>query len=312
MGAPAVVSLFSGAGGLDLGFMQEGFDLVWANDFEADAVETYRANIGNHIVLGDISRIPVKEIPGCNVIIGGFPCQGFSQANTHKVVDDKRNLLYRQYLRVLRSKRPEVFVAENVRGILSLEGGTAIKRIVSDFTETGYRVQHRLLNAADYGVPQTRQRVIIVGVRSDVERDFSYPEPTHAKDGRGGLPAWMSMRDALSEIPDPDGADAGTVPNNEYSRYKVAPRNYTGHRLSDPNKPSPTILARGNGGGGVCAIPHYSGTRRLSVRESATIQTFPTDFVFHGRLGSCYRQVGNAVPVLLARAVARQVKAVLE
>ena len=123
MATPTVVSLFSGAGGLDLGFKLAGFELLWANDIDSDAVETYRENIGDHILLGDVSDISVDEIPECDVLIGGFPCQGFSQANTHKVEHDERNQLYRQYLRVLEAKRPKIFVAENVRGILSLEGG---------------------------------------------------------------------------------------------------------------------------------------------------------------------------------------------
>ena len=311
MATPTVVSLFSGAGGLDLGFKLAGFELLWANDIDSDAVETYRENIGDHILLGDVSDISVDEIPECDVLIGGFPCQGFSQANTHKVEHDERNQLYRQYLRVLEAKRPKIFVAENVRGILSLEGGSAIRKIVSDFEVAGYQVQYRLLNSADYGVPQTRRRVIIVGVREDIDREFAYPAPTHSANGEKGLRRWVSMREALADVPDPDGPDADLVPNNVYSRYKVVARNYTGHRLSDPEKPSPTILARGNGGGGVCAIPHYDGQRRLSVHESALIQSFPADYRFYGALNSCYRQVGNAVPVRMAKAIAESVKKVL-
>ena len=304
---PRVVSLFSGAGGLDLGFKLAGFDLVWANDFDKDAVETYRANIDKHCVCADISEVSTDDIPDCDVMIGGFPCQGFSMANTKRNVLDKRNTLYLQYIRVLKAKKPKFFVAENVKGILTLGKGEVIKAIVSDFAEVGYKVVYRLLNAADYGVPQTRQRVIIVGVRNDLDVEFSYPKPTNSKNGENGLPRWVSVREAIDGLPDPDGPDADTVPNNEYSQYKVKPRNYTGHRVTDPDKPSPTILARGNGGGGVVAIPHYNGLRRMTVRESATVQTFPIDFVFHGTRGSCYRQIGNAVPVLLARQIAFQI-----
>lgn len=132
------------------------------------------------------------------------------------------------------------------------------------------------------------------------------PKPTNSKEGKNGLPRWISVQEAIKDIPDPDGPDADSVPNNEYSQYKVKPRNYTGHRITDPDKPSPTILARGNGGGGVVAIPHYNGLRRMTVRESATVQTFPLDFRFYGSRGSCYRQIGNAVPVLLAQKIAEQ------
>lgn len=306
-----MASLFAGAGGLDLGFENAGFDVVWANDIDSDAVATYRNNISDHIILGDVAAIKADEIPDCDVLIGGFPCQGFSLANKKRSVNDERNSLYTEYVRVLKAKKPKVFLAENVKGILSLDQGEVLKCIISDFEEAGYRVQYRLLNAADYGVPQNRLRVIIVGVREDIGKVFAYPEPTHSKAGEKGLPPWLTMKEALSNIPDPDSSRADSVPNNIYSHYKIKPRNFTGHRVSDPDKPSPTILARGNGGGGVCAIPHYNGKRRLSVRESASIQTFPLEFEFIGKMNSCYRQIGNAVPVLFATRLAEQVMKVL-
>ena len=303
-----VVSLFSGAGGLDLGLIEAGHKIVWANDFDADAVETYRKNIGDHIVLGDIKGIAADQIPDCDIVVGGFPCQGFSVANAKRNTLDERNQLYKEFLRVLDAKAPKYFLAENVKGILSLGKGEVIKAIVKDFENVGlgYKVVYKLLNAANYGVPQTRQRVIIVGVRSDLDVDFEYPEPTNSKTGENGLPVWVSVSQAIGHFPDPD--EPNDVPNHVYSKYKVKVRNFTGHRQTDPDKPSPTILARGNGGGGVCAIPHYNGLRRMTVRESASVQTFPEDFVFVGRLNSCYRQVGNAVPVKLAFEIGRQFK----
>ena len=300
------------AGFKEAGFKEAGFDLVWANDFDADAVETYKTNIGDECVLGDISNISSDDIPNCDVIIGGFPCQGFSMANTKRHVLDERNSLYLEYVRILKDKRPKAFVAENVKGILSIGKGEVIKAIIEDFTNVGYRVKYKLLNAADYGVPQTRMRVIIVGIRSDLNVDFEFPEPTHSKNSANGLPNWVSVKEALEHLPDPDGDNAHSVPNNEYSQYKVTTKNFTGHRVTNPNLPSPTILARGNGGGGVVAIPHFSGNRRMTVRESAAIQTFPDNFLFSGTRGSGYRQVGNAVPVLLARTIAKQLLIKLE
>ena len=299
-----VVSLFSGAGGLDLGFIQAGHDVVWANDIDSDAVATYRENIGDHIWLGDVKDLDTDEIPDCDIIIGGFPCQGFSVANTSRSVLDERNQLYKEYLRILQAKKPKFFVAENVKGILSIGKGEVIKAIVADFERAGYTVQYRLLNAADYGVPQTRQRVIIVGVRSDLDFEYVYPEPSHSKTAAEGRLPWVTVSEAIGGLPDPD--EPNDVPNHTYSKYKGKVRDFTGHRQTDPNKPSPTILARGNGGGGVCAIPHYNGMRRMTVRESASVQTFPCDYHFVGRINSCYRQVGNAVPVLLARRIAQQ------
>lgn len=288
-----IISLFSGAGGLDLGMIEAGHKIIWANDIDEDSCSTYAMNIGKHIVCKDIADVNLDEIPDCEVVIGGFPCQGFSLANLIRDPNDVRNQLYRHFLRIVTGKRPKYFIAENVRGILSLDNGNAIKRIVKDFADAGYRVKYRAFNTADYGVPQTRVRVIIVGTRSDLpdELDFQFPEPTRDKTN------WVSISEALNGIPEPDDP-MSTLKNHVYSKYKVTNRNFTGHRITDPDKPSPTILARGNGKGGVCAIQHPMNHRRMSVRESAIIQTFPLEFEFVGSMGSMYRQVGNAVPVL--------------
>lgn len=305
---PRVVSLFSGAGGLDLGFVQMGFNIVWANDIDESAVATYRENIGDHILLGDVSKVPIEEIPECDVLIGGFPCQGFSEANTSRRLDDERNQLYQQYLRVLSAKHPKVFIAENVRGILTIGGGAAISQIVSDFEDAGYQVEYRLLNAADYGVPQVRRRVIIAGVRKDISEGFSYPVPTNDRDQREGLAPWVSIRDALAPIPDPDGPNSDLVPNNTYSKYKMVMNGYLGKRPLDPDKPAPTVTARGDRRGGVVVLPNPLRERRMTVRELATIQDFPLDYHFCGTQTDCYRQIGNAVPVGLSRAIASSVK----
>lgn len=308
-----IVSLFSGAGGLDLGLIESGHDVIWANDIDIDAVETYKKNIGHEIVLGDISAIPSKQIPDCDVVVGGFPCQGFSQANMLRFEDDERNRLYLEFLRVIRDKKPMFFLAENVRGILSLAGGKAIKKIEEDFASAGYRVQKQLFNVADYGVPQIRKRVIIAGTRDDLPTasEFKFPKPTHCspdKCSKLGLLPWVSVGEAMKKFPDPDSDN--NIVNHIYSKYKVTNRNFTGHRWTDPAKPSPTILARGNGKGGVCAIQHPMNHRRMSIREQAAIQTFPDFFEFLGKMNSCYRQVGNAVPVLFGKCLGEQLNAV--
>lgn len=301
-----IVSLFSGAGGLDLGLIQSGHEVVWANDFDADCVETYRSNLGDHIVLAKIEDIPSNEIPESDVVVGGFPCQGFSQANLKRFEDDERNRLYLEFLRVIKEKQPKWFLAENVRGILSLAGGAAIARIEKDFADAGYRVKKQLFNTANYGVPQTRWRVIIAGTRKDLplDLDYEYPLPTHSKDEDAFCDQWITIRDALSGIPEP--SDEHGLKNHIASQYKVTNRNFTGHRTTDPDKPSPTILARGNGKGGVCALQHPDNHRRMSIREQALIQTFPIDFEFFGSMNSCYRQVGNAVPVRFGKHLGEQ------
>ena len=296
-----IISLFSGAGGLDLGLIQAGNEVIWANDIDKNAVETYKQNIGDHIILDDIKNVDVNSIPDADVVVGGFPCQGFSQANRFRMLEDERNLLYRFFYNVIKTKRPKFFIAENVKGILSLGKGEAIKQIIADFEKAGYITELHLVNMADYGVPETRQRVIIIGQRKDLGEAmmFRFPKPTHDKNAVDGRMPWKSIREAIDHFPNPD--EPNDVMNHEYSKYKVEYRDYTAHRPTNPDKPSPTILARGNGGGGVCAVPHYNGKRRLTVRESASVQTFPEDFYFSGARGSCYRQIGNAVPVLFAK-----------
>ena len=299
-----VVSLFSGAGGLDLGFKMAGHDIIWANDLYADAVETYRANLGKHIVCEDIFSVKAADVPDCDIVIGGFPCQGFSVANTKRNVKDERNQLYKQLMRIIADKKPKFFLAENVKGIMSLGNGEVIKMILTDFTDLGYKVQAKLLNSADFGVPQMRQRVFIVGIRNDVDFSFDYPSPTHNSDGTAGLSKWIGVGEALADIPNPDEPNA--LPNHDYSKYKLRFNGYIGHRTIDSDKPAPTVTARGDDRGGVVVLHHPSNQRRMSCRELATVQSFPLDYVFSGNRSSVYRQIGNAVPPLLAYAVAKQ------
>ena len=297
-----VVSLFSGAGGLDLGFIMAGHNIVWANDLYEDAVETYRYNLGDHIICEDIAKINTKDIPECDIIIGGFPCQGFSVANMKRHENDERNELYKQLIRVIKAKKPKFFLAENVKGLISLGKGSIFNMILSDFSQLGYKVSYKILNAADYGVPQTRQRVIIVGVRNDVKFKYIFPQPTHEKNGKYGLPRWISVGEAMSNIPDPDLPN--DLPNHEYSKYKLQFNGYLGHRALDPEKPAPTVTARGDNRGGVVILPHPNGRRRMSCRELAAVQSFPLNYKFFGNRSSVYRQIGNAVPPLLGYAVA--------
>jgi len=297
------VSLFSGAGGLDLGFLNAGHQIVFANDFDKDSCDTYKENIGNHISFKDVEKVNIDEIPSYDILIGGFPCQGFSRANVNKKQGDQRNNLYLHVIRILIATTPKFFLLENVRGIKTLNGGKDFSEILNALEECGYVVNHEVLNAADYGVAQNRIRVIITGVRKDLGSSYKYiyPPSTHSKVG-GILPKWVTIAEILLGIGDPD--KEGNMPNHICSQYKITNRNFTGHRKTNPNKPSPTILARGNGGGGVCAIQHPNNHRRLSVRESAIIQSFPINFVFIGGLMSTYRQVGNAVAVKFAEAIA--------
>lgn len=178
-----VISLFSGAGGMDLGFINAGFEIVWANDFFKEAVESYKKNVDDRIIYGDITKIDSSEMPDdIDLVIGGFPCQGFSVANTKRSMKDERNFLYKEMLRVIDDKKPKFFVAENVKGILSMKKGKVFDMIKKDFKKLGYNVDAKLLNAAEYGVPQARERVIIIGNRIGVKNP--YPTPTHWVDSK--------------------------------------------------------------------------------------------------------------------------------
>lgn len=302
-----VVSLFSGAGGLDLGLVQAGLDIVWANDIFEDAVATYRQNLGNHIDTRDICTIDTNEIPDCDVVVGGFPCQGFSIANWTRHEADPRNQLYKQLVRVVRAKRPRYFVGENVKGLASFAKGEVLRQIVQEFEDLGYRVHHQVVNAADYGVPQSRMRLLIVGERIDLPKTIVFPpRPTHADPNLAKekqLKPWLSVGKALARYPEPETENQ--LHNHECSRYKLRFNGHLGHRYIDGNRPSPTVTARGDEKGGVVVLHHPNNHRRMTARELAAVQSFPDKFAFYGTKTSAYRQIANAVPPRLGEAIGR-------
>ena len=300
-----VVSLFSGAGGLDLGLIQAGMEIVWANDIFEDAVKTYRHNIGDHIDTRDICNIDSSEIPDCDVVVGGFPCQGFSIANWGRNLDDPRNQLYKQLVRVVEAKRPRYFIGENVKGLASFAKGAVLQQIVGEFEALGYRVHHQVVNAADYGVPQSRMRMLIVGERIDLPKAITFPpKPTHSDPDRAKskkLKPWLSVGKALSCYPEPEAPNQ--LHNHECSKYKLRFNGHLGHRHINADRPSPTVTARGDEKGGVVVLHHPNTHRRMTARELAAVQSFPDNFMFVGTKTSAYRQIANAVPPLLGKAI---------
>lgn len=300
-----VVSLFSGAGGFDLGLIGAGHRIVWANDIFKDAADTYERNLGSHVNRRDISEIASCDIPDSDLIVGGFPCQGFSVANWKRTVNDERNFLYREMVRVIRDKHPKYFVAENVKGLSTMEKGAVLEAIKLDFQEIGYQVQSQVLNAADYGVPQSRLRLFIVGVRDDLDFNLAFPPlPSHSSPDLAqmmGLESWVTVGQALDAIPEPE--EKHNLSNHSGSKYKLRFNGYIGHRRINPGRPAPTVTARGDDRGGVVVLHHPGNHRRMTVRELATVQSFPLDFVFSGNNSSAYRQIGNAVPPLLGQAI---------
>lgn len=300
-------SLFCGAGGLDIGFERAGFKTIWANDFNADACNTFRLWSNAEVVCSDIGKVSEDEIPDTDIILGGFPCQGFSLSGPRKL-DDSRNSLYKHYVRIVKAKRPLAFIGENVKGLLTMGGGQIIDAIVQAFSDCGYDVHYKLLNAKYYDVPEDRERVIIVGFRKDLNiTNFQYPEPSDKV---------MTLREALAGVPEPKDGDVCTAPYS--SRYMSRNRkrgwndvSYTIPAMAkqvtlwpgspDMVKVDKDIWRFGDG-----------ETRRLSWQEAAAIQTFPSDMKFCGDLTSVYKQIGNAVPCNLAEAVAVRVRETLE
>ncbi len=311
-----VISLFSGAGGMDLGFEggfdflgkhyhKNNFEVVYAVDINPHAVKTYNSNLNRVCEVGDVTKIDVSSLPDADVVIGGFPCQDFSVAGKRGGIKVHRGKLYKSMVKVVEEKKPLVFVAENVRGLLSANRGLAIDVITKDFASAsvGYRINMRVLNAADYGVPQRRERVIFIGVRKDIDLAYEYPEKTNCAPLLAeelGLKPWITAQDALRDLEATE--KLLSLPNNGYSKAKK--NKGQGNNRIDPDKPSPTIRSEHHGN----IEFHYKLDRRLSVREAARLQSFPDDFVFEASTSMAYKLVGNAVPPVLAWHIARSVE----
>ncbi|MEA4886977.1 MAG: DNA cytosine methyltransferase [Bacteroides graminisolvens] len=323
-----IVSLFSGCGGLDLGFEQVGdYKTLWANDFKHEACETFKNHFGNIIVERDVEKInPYTDstIPDCDLILGGFPCQDFSIIGKQSGLNGERGNLYKSFLKFVDAKKPKAFVAENVKGILTANKKKAIKQIIEDFQsiKPGYVVIPHLYDFAKYGVPEYRERVLIVGIRIDTGFKFEHPAPTHGI-GEGLLP-YVTVRDAFKGVENisfnnehlniqertkkiisliPEGGNFTCIPKD--SPYYVKGMISHVYRRVHLSEPSKTIIAAG--GGGTWGY-HYPENRPLTNRERARIQSFPDDFIFFGNTTEVRRQIGNAVPPVGVHAIAKTLK----
>lgn len=293
------VSLFCGAGGLDIGFERAGFHTIWANDFNSDACKTHEKWSGATVVCGDIGKISSREIPDSDILLGGFPCQGFSLSGPRKL-DDSRNILYRHYVRIVRDKQPLMFVGENVKGLLTMGNGQIIEAIIKDFSNCGYNVFYKLVNAKDFEVPEDRERVIIVGFRKDLGiTDFSYPVPRKRI---------VTMREALKNVPEPEPNDICNAPYSSRYMSRNRKRGWDDVSYTIPAMAKQVTLWPGSPDMVKIGTDHWEfgkgTTRRFSWQEAAAIQTFPGNMKFYGDLTSVYKQIGNAVPVKLAEIIA--------
>lgn len=324
-----VVSLFSGAGGLDRGFEAAGFNVLWANEFDREIWETYEKNFP-HTVLDRRSILDVSssEIPDCHGIVGGPPCQSWSEAGALRGINDHRGQLFFEYIRVLRDKQPKFFLAENVSGMLANRHANALINIKDMLKESGYYLSFALLNAYDYGVPQDRKRVFFIGIRKDLNFTFTFPNPLRKKYTlRSRI---FDLKDsALPALPKQQtNGEKCNLSNHEYMIGGFSTIYMSRNRVRSWDEPSFTIQA-----GGRHAPIHPQAPkmifveqnkrifakgnehlyRRLSVRECARIQTFPDSHVFYYKnLAAGYKMVGNAVPCNLAFFLAKSIKDQIE
>ncbi len=303
----SVVSLFSGCGGLDLGFKggftflgkeyeSHPFDIIWANDFNKAACETYRANVDKRIVDGPIEDVFNSMPDYADVVIGGFPCQDISINGKMAGVDGKRSGLYIWMVKAVERIKPKVFIAENVKALLMKRHESSLERVINDFSDLGYNISYHLYNAADYGVPQIRERVIIVGIRKDIDAEFAPPIPTTAN-------CQITAKQALHDLENvPEDASISHI----WSLAK--PSSGQGLRYLTADAPATTMRSECHGN----LQFHYSLPRRISMREAARIQSFPDNFTFVAKLRETERMIGNAVAPVFAWHIANSVLDVLD
>jgi DNA (cytosine-5)-methyltransferase 1 len=289
---------------MDLGFVggfdflgtkypKTGFEIIWANEINPAACKTYRQNIGGHIINADISEV-LDELPKtADIVIGGFPCQDISINGKMLGIKGKRSSLYTYIVKAVEKIAPKVFVAENVGGLLLKQNEESLKKILEDFGSLGYEISCQRYNAADYGVPQTRDRVFIIGTRKDLPK-YQPPQPNHKNH--------ITAKDAIGDLEERERDEAFS---HFWSLANVSGEQ--GNRKLLADRPGYTIRAECHGN----IQFHYSLPRRISMREAARIQSFPDTFLFPCKLRETERQIGNAVPPVLAWHVAEAVKETL-
>jgi len=319
-----IISLFSGAGGLDLGFEQAGFKTIWANEYDKDIWETFEKNFTKTTLdKRSIVNVPSNEIPETLGLIGGPPCQSWSEGGKLRGIEDARGQLFFEFIRVLRDKKPLFFLAENVSGMLASRHSEALANIKKYFTDSGYKLSFQLLNAHDYGVPQDRKRVFFIGFREDLNIEFKFPKPLEKR---------LFLEDVIDDLKDSalpaqnktySNGSACELFNHEYMTGGFSSMYMSRNRVRDWKEPSFTIQA-----GGRHAPLHPQAPkmelvekdkrkfvegkeelyRRLTIRECARIQTFPdTHKFYYKNLTAGYKMVGNAVPPNLAYVLAESI-----
>lgn len=326
-----IVSFFAGAGGLDLGFEKAGFNVVWANEYDKSIWKTYQYNHpSTYLDKRSIVDIPSDEVPYCDGIIGGPPCQSWSEAGALRGIKDKRGQLFYDFIRMLEAKQPKFFLAENVSGMLLSRHSEALKNIKELFRNAGigYELSVEMLNAVDYNVPQDRKRVIFVGIRKDLGFEFKFPKLKFPKIYLENCIFDLKDNAIPAKATNKTNGDECIVSNHEYMIGGFSSIYMSRNRVRCWNEPSFTIQAGGRHAPIHPQAPKMKFVeqnirkfvegkehlyRRLSVRECARIQTFPDDFIFHyENISDGYKMIGNAVPVNLAYHLAKSIRLQIE
>ena len=312
---PTFIDLFAGCGGLSLGLTQAGFECKWAIEIDNNASETYRYNLGNHLITDDVRNIDTQNVPDADVLVGGFPCQPFSVSGLQGGFDGKDGDLFYQCVRFINAKKPKVFMLENVGGFATLKNGYYLKTAIQILSELGYYVSWQVLDCSDFSIPQTRKRCIILGNRLEVKN--LYPTPTNIRvsvkeaiDDIWRSPEKFENNEPMKHTPriierfsyvrQGETASDALKRHPELGSAKITKQCY---RRMIESEPAPTIVANF-----VITTIHYSQNRNLTAREAARLQTFPDTFIFKGyktRMSwqkdlSQFEQIGNAVPPRLA------------
>lgn len=316
-----VASLFSGAGGLDLGFQLAGFEIPYANEKDKNIWETYELNHPNSFLdKRSITDVESKDIPDVDGVIGGPPCQSWSAGGAKRGVEDPRGQLFFDFIRILEDKQPKFFLAENVSGMLAKRHEEALRNIKSLLSDAGYDIYFKLMNAADYGIAQDRKRVIFIGFRKDLNIDYEFPEPIDQK---------KCLKDIIFDLSETATPAVGkskpnpnlSIPNHEYMTGGFSSMYMSRNRVRSWDEPSFTIQASGRQSPIHPSAPKMIKIeqdkhefvpgfdyRRMSVRESARIQGFPDDFIFKYKdLNDGYKMIGNAVNVQFAEILAKSI-----
>ena len=332
-----IISLFCGCGGLDLGFEKAGFDIPVANEFDKTIFKTFKINHpSTKLIEGDVRQITKEDIEqylnGSEVdgIIGGPPCQSWSEAGSLRGIDDVRGQLFFDYIRILKEFKPKFFLAENVSGMLANRHSAAVKNILALFDEAGYNVSLTLVNAKDYGVAQERKRVFYIGFRKDLNINFTFPAGSSSDDSKK-----ISLKDVIWDLKDSavpalkrNYHNKNAVNNNEYFIGEYSPIFMSRNRVKSWDEQAFTVQASGRQsqlhpsapkmvkvGKDKCQFVEGKESlyRRLTVREAARIQGFPDSFKFiYDNVDNGYKMIGNAVPVNLAYEIACAIKKELE